>query len=595
MNWKALAQKLTRNRDYAISIFLPVALLLMNIWRNKQPAYIGGDEDAYLAKAAWLAGRNVDLATSWFSGYSILLTPAEFAARDPHTVWLCVLTINAALLATTFIILSHIIRGVVPGNDSKRFQVLLMVMLYPSWAVFSGYSFPNMGFLTFHALACWSILHLDFPKYRYLLIHVFSVIALCSIHGTGFLILAASIITLLVSSIGSLKIFFVRISAVVVMLCGALATRTIQKTINSGMISPGFHQGEGHYEDFFHHIFLNFNQVGQLTTSILHQLLGILAATSIATLGLLPFGNVFMPVEILQGLFKSGAATQNKLSIRYFEFFAFAGFLLVIFLPTIMFQNPCRECIKFEDSIHLRFIEMALLPVLTIAIYKYMDLGLKRRLCGLLTNLILIGFAIAKIAHETNGRWPMPVLKAQLTSIVGFWPLAITGNSPMRNVLRNGFSDFKNFPDMFLAFTMGMVGVSLYCILRFRLRFFLMLIIFISTIFIQDMYHQLVVVRWATAPEIVHVIRRLQELDTPVSVHRHEHGDNDYSTEYHQLTFFLTDLGIQRVFPGSSTSNPCPKLLITDSPGDWQSLCSYKSVFYDENFEFYALLNTKSG
>ena len=238
---------------------------------------------------------------------------------------------------------------------------------------------------------------------------------------------------------------------------------------------------------------------------------------------------------------------------------------------------------------------MALLPVLTIAIYKYMDLGLKRRLCGLLTNLILIGFAIAKIAHETNGRWPMPALKAQLTSIVGFWPLAITGNSPMRNVLRNGFSDFKNFPNMFLAFTMGVVGVSLYCILRFRLRFFLMLIIFISTIFIQDMYHQLVVVRWATAPEIVHVIRRLQELDTPVSIHRHEHGDDDYSTEYHQLTFFLTDLGIQRVFPGSSTSNPCPKLLITDSPGDWQSLCSYKSVFYDENFEFYALVNTKSG
>ena len=52
MNWKALARKIARNRDYAISIFFPVSLLLMNIWRNKQPAYIGGDEDAYLAKAA---------------------------------------------------------------------------------------------------------------------------------------------------------------------------------------------------------------------------------------------------------------------------------------------------------------------------------------------------------------------------------------------------------------------------------------------------------------------------------------------------------------------------------------------------------------
>ena len=52
MNWKALARKLARNRNYAISIFFPIALLLMNTWRNKQPAYIGGDEDAYLAKAA---------------------------------------------------------------------------------------------------------------------------------------------------------------------------------------------------------------------------------------------------------------------------------------------------------------------------------------------------------------------------------------------------------------------------------------------------------------------------------------------------------------------------------------------------------------
>jgi len=595
MNWKSLARKFSRNRDYAISIFFPIVLLLMNIWRNKQPAYIGGDEDAYLAKAAWLAGRNVDLATSWFSGYSILLTPAEFAARDPHTVWLSVLTINAALLAITFIILSHIIRGVVPGSDSKRFQVLLLVMLYPSWAVFSGYSFPNMGFLTFHALACWSILHLAVPKYRYLLIHVFSVIVLCSIHGTGSLILAASIITLLISSIGSLKTFVVRMSAVVVMLGGALATRTIQKTINSGMISPGFHQGEGHYEDFFHNIFLNFNQVGQLTTSILHQLLGVLAVTAIATLGLLPFGNVFMPIEILRGLSKSGASTQNKLSTGYFEFFAFAGFLLVIFLPTIMFQNPCRECIKFEDSIHLRFIEMALLPVLTIAIYKYMDLGLKRRLYGLLTNLVLIGFAIAKIAHETNSRWPMPALKAQFTSIVGFWPLAITGNSPMQNVLQNGLSNFDQSPNMYLAFTMGLIGVSFYCIMKFQFRFFLMLLIFIATMLIQDMYHQLVVDRWAKAPEIVQVIRQLQESQVPVSVHRHEHGKGDYSTEYHQLTFFLTDFGIQRVFPGSSMSDPCPKLLITDSPEDWRSLCTYKSVFYDENFEFYALVNTVGG
>jgi hypothetical protein len=592
---KVLTRKLSQNKDYGASILFPLALLAINIWRYKQPAYIGGDEDAYLAKAAWLAGRNVDLATSWFSGYSILLTPAEFIARDPHAVWLGVLTINAALLATTFIILSHIIRGVVPGSDSKRFQVLLLVMLYPSWAVFSGYSFPNMGFLLFHALACWSILHLQTSKNKYLLIHIFSVVALCSIHGTGFLILGASIITLLISSIGSLKTFFVRISAVVVMLGGALATRTIQKTINSGMISPGFHQGEGHYEGFFHNIFLNFNQVGQLTTSILHQLLGILAVTAIATLGLLPFGNVFMPVEILRGLFKSGASTQNKLSTGLFEFFAFAGFLLVIFLPTIMFQNPCRGCIKFEDSIHLRFIEMALLPVLTIAIYKYMDLGLKRRLYGLLTNLVLIGFAIAKIAHETNSRWPMPALKAQFTSIVGFWPLAITGNSPMRNVLRSGLSNFDQFPNMYLALTMGMIGVSLYCIMQFRFRFFLMLIIFIGTMFIQDMYHQLVVDRWAKAPEIVHVVRQLQEADVPVSVHRHEHGNSDYSTEYHQLTYFLTDLGIQRVFPGSSMSERCPKLLISDSPEDWKSLCSYKSVFYDENYEFYALVNTEGG
>jgi hypothetical protein len=506
-----------------------------------------------------------------------------------------VLTINAVLLAATFIIFSHIIRFVVPSNDSKQFRVLLLVMLYPSWAVFSGYSFPNTGFLLFHALACWSILHLQVPKNRYLLIHIFSVVALCSIHGTGFLILGASIITLLISSIGKLKTFFVRISAVMVMLGGALATRLIQKMINTGMISPGFHQGQGHYEQFFNDIFINFDQVGQLTTSILHQLLGVLAVTAIATFGLLPFGNVFMPIEILRGLSKMSASTQNRLSIGYFEFFAFAGFLLVILLPTIMFQNPCRDCIKFEDSVHLRFIEMALLPVLTIAIYKYMDLGLKRRLYGLLTNLVLIGFAIAKIAHETNSRWPMPALKAQFTSIVGFWPLAITGNSPMQNVLQNGLSNFDQFPNMYLAFTMGLIGVSFYCIMKFQFRFFLMLLVFIATMLIQDMYHQLVVDRWAKAPEIVQVIRQLQESQVPVSVHRHEHGKGDYSTEYHQLTFFLTDFGIQRVRPGSSMSDPCPKLLITDSPEDWRSLCTYKSVFYDENFEFYALVNTVGG
>jgi hypothetical protein len=55
MNWKALARKLTRNRDYVISIFFPIALLLMNIWRNKQPAYNDGVEDAYLTKAVRLS------------------------------------------------------------------------------------------------------------------------------------------------------------------------------------------------------------------------------------------------------------------------------------------------------------------------------------------------------------------------------------------------------------------------------------------------------------------------------------------------------------------------------------------------------------
>jgi len=52
---KVLIRKLFQNKDHAASILFPIRLIFLNIWRNKQPAYNDGDEDAHLAKAVRLS------------------------------------------------------------------------------------------------------------------------------------------------------------------------------------------------------------------------------------------------------------------------------------------------------------------------------------------------------------------------------------------------------------------------------------------------------------------------------------------------------------------------------------------------------------
>lgn len=166
-----------------------VAFLLLN-FSSSGPAYMS-DEIGYLSKAATLAGEQVNHVTSWFGGYSYLISPAFMLTSDPVMTWKLLLVLNAAMWGMTAWLLGYVLRKLRPEATDKA--VLLATggaMLYPSWLSMSGYAFATSGFVLVLMASLAALLKSDVTDWRWLAVSSLLAAFLGWMHPLGFIYVA---------------------------------------------------------------------------------------------------------------------------------------------------------------------------------------------------------------------------------------------------------------------------------------------------------------------------------------------------------------------------------------------------------------------
>jgi len=109
---------------------------------------IQADEGSYLANAAAIAGFRNDMASNYYAGYSLLISPAFLLGSDPHEIWFFVKLINSTLYLFIVIILWSISKKWKPSLAPwKRGMAVVLVSVYPMWVIMTGYSFSQIAFV----------------------------------------------------------------------------------------------------------------------------------------------------------------------------------------------------------------------------------------------------------------------------------------------------------------------------------------------------------------------------------------------------------------------------------------------------------------
>jgi hypothetical protein len=187
-------------RDRAVSLALGVVVAGVYLALASGvtgPAYLR-DEIGYLGNAAFLGGRHVDGASSYYAGYSLLLAPLFHFLDDPASVWRGVMIVNAAMWGVSLALLHAITRRLFPHLPRRR--VLLAVLLaaaYPANAVMSGYAFSQGAVAMVFMASVASLFAVDPQRPRTVIAHAVLAALLSWVHPVGIVAPLASWLALL--------------------------------------------------------------------------------------------------------------------------------------------------------------------------------------------------------------------------------------------------------------------------------------------------------------------------------------------------------------------------------------------------------------
>lgn len=164
------------------------------------PAYLR-DEIGYLSNAAFLGGRYVDVASSYYAGYSLLLAPLFYMFDHPATVWRGVMIVNALLWGGTLALLHVLLRRLFPQVAPwQRGLALLLLAAYPANLAMSSYAFSQSAVAFVFTASVVSLLSVDAARPRTVLLHAALVGFLAWLHPIGMVLPVVSWLALLPSA-----------------------------------------------------------------------------------------------------------------------------------------------------------------------------------------------------------------------------------------------------------------------------------------------------------------------------------------------------------------------------------------------------------
>lgn len=542
-----------------IALTLSIGFFVYNALHFSAPAYTGSDEVAYLAKAAFLAGKPVDYASSWFVGYSVFLVPAFALFASPHHIWVAVLATNALLWFGSFVLLGRVLRkaqgpvGILSQSDLN--VAMLASCLYPGWFVLSGYAFPNSAFVFVFMVAVVNLPVRSVVKTSRVVAHCAAVVYLCWIHPAGYAVLAISIIFLLVVGRRNRRLLHANLGTSVMIALVFVVGPAIEKTINDAMTPAGF----GYPTHYGSHI------TGQLTDvfspthliGLAKQVLTVSSAVVIASFGLA----VFAGLSAIRSLTSKNPRTEAS-NVEIFCFLSLAG---VIGITSLSLYSPARFTMQLDHWIFLRYAEGVLLPILGVGTLALLRASKKDQLIVGGLSLLVIAPAAVLLQHDLGVRGATSRVDNHFVMAAGFWPFNVDPTIKFSDWIGTTPASAMAYPNFLRWLVIGALGVILVAALKHRALVPALALMLLCAPRIQTNWHQWLTDEYSTIPPVRTTILSTMQNASCVLYDWSTKDMNAYDERYLELTFELTGMNLQRVNSANPYSS-CGRSVLISTP-----------------------------
>lgn len=380
-----------------------VLFLALNLWTTG-PAYLS-DEVGYLDKAATIAGSVVHVASSWYGGYSLLISPAFLLSSHTAVEWHIVLVLNALMWAGSARLLFYVLSKTYP--DRTRRAILWAgagALIYPSWLAMSGYAFSTSGFVFIFVAALAALIKSKLEHRGWLLAGVLLSGYLCWIHPFGFIFVGLVTILLGVRAfrLHQLKPALFGLTGVLFAAVYGIAVDPWLRKLMSGSISA-----DSHYADVLPalHAALGVHFWAQF----LEVLVGLLLFAIVSTFGLMGYG----AFSVLRRAWSKPRQiyTDSMLAVKLLVTLSVIGVIVAAAL-----LEATSPQLRIDQWIYGRYTDMYLLPLISFGLLATWKLKV-----GLLFSVFAAGAGIflSVVTNATNTAFVFD----NKVNLEAFWPM----------------------------------------------------------------------------------------------------------------------------------------------------------------------------
>lgn len=404
---KNLITRYAFNR-YVLSALVFIIFIAAN-WSIYGPAYLS-DEVAYLNKAATLAGQTVQVTSSWFGGYSILITPAFLVTHDPFIQWKLILLINGAMWAGTTLLLYYTLQKLRPEVSERSIAFATVgAMLYPAWISMSGYAFATSGFVFVFMVSLACLLRSKLTHPGWLSVAALAAGFLFWIHPLGAIYTLLLAILICLAAVVS-KRWKLLIAPLVGAATGASYIAVVSPAINHMMNG----NNSAHYAGTFKAI-----SETVLTSAYWERftllILGLVFSLLIASFGILAISTY----DALRRWRRSKQVWLKKL----IDLELAVPLLIIATVIGVILINSAsiasNQQIRLDEWVYGRYVDMFILPLIGLGL-----LATWRQKPIIVAILLVITTGIILTAYTNPQNTHLDLLNK--VNIQGFWPMHIT-------------------------------------------------------------------------------------------------------------------------------------------------------------------------
>lgn len=409
---------------YTVPLLVLVGFFLFSFGFHG-PAYMS-DEVGYLDKAATIAGSTVHLSTSWFGGYSFMISPAFFFSSDPAVEWNIIVVLNALMWAGSAALLQYILRRLYPHTSDKAvFFATLATMLYPSWIAMSSYAFATSGFVLVFMAALAAILKSELKSAKWL--SVAGVLAgyLCWIHPLGFLFLGLFVVVLFLQGFRKRPVLLMIAfgSLVVEGVYLGLVQPWLDRAMNGSITNDDHYAAGAHTIEQAVVTFHYWLQVGEM-------LAGLVFFLVVATFGL----GVYGALPVIKQLFANRKAWKKSAQDPEVIVRLLPVLLVMAVMVLTALQFAALPQRNVDQWVHGRYTDMYLMPLLA---YGLLANWKPRTALKLAAFVLGAGILLSLVTNPANtafgydnklnleSLWPMHL--ASIVHLNQYWVWGVLG------------------------------------------------------------------------------------------------------------------------------------------------------------------------